>query len=1082
MDYGRKDFFVAADLGFRDSVTDGWFDGWKANVAYNHAPFIKRVEEGSKFNDVDRDPLFTKEHFIERMKGLPESHREFASTYARAKNDDHFDFLFDAVGEELDYKQRAANAPFTAQLAGGITDVVNLGFFIPAFGQVRAAKTGTDAIKTGMKYGLGAGLVSEARRAPFAYADSEWESTSNVAMTTIFSGAFAGTGHYFKPFIKSSARKVIDAANGRGFKHVYDDDGNINLSGEKPYTEQSGGDFDAVTGNMLGAPTAKGLSKDNLPQSVKRKFYQLTNNAALSVEGNRSGSVAEQSVQMAIAPYLGKHISFMKTLRDLHHKEIMAMDDVEAPSFMGAYSPFTKDFDEWLENTFDRMIMSKSDNPEHLRIAKEGMTPRQADAVVQLEQMFAEFNDDAIYHNVFRRNDQLQEQIDELQKQLDDKVKLATDIEAQANKGAKVGISQKQMNLLRKLDGDQSSIRDEIERLQFIMSQPMRKDYFPINWDKKMLLADEGARGRLIMKLEKQYEKDRALNPDKDYKTSAFEDAERSLARILQEDADDFENIQLDFAGSSKHLFNRKTNIPAHEVSEFIIKNENTLYSYIERMGKKIAFHKTYGGKNIDEVLQEIETELRKQGGFTEAEIARFKADFYGDYERVMGSVSRRPDALDNQVIKAAKAWTGWTFLGGAGISAITDIGSIVMAHGIRDVMVAAARSASDRGFSAKAFKNLNAAGEGFELARNFQARELLSDNIKRVQPNTLEKTVAMGNKVYYTANFLGPITTYGKFLDTYIVQDKFIRIAQKMAKGNVNKRDAEFMARYGINQEMAEYIAKMPVERSASGKVMLSNTDAWPTSTVQERDALRTYQAALSAHADNTIIMATTFDKPQIVDGLLYMKDNAFFQQARKLWPESFKIEDRVSTAGQKMVRMDSQTLTLPFTFMNFAFGANNKIVNVIRDPNRQYRLQGVMSLLALSYLSLEYKDKAWWRGAGSIETLARVVDHSGLVGIYGDVGYMGLSMAVNSGLIDKDSSPIPPKYIDPDINARPMDALLEPFGATVGLARDTAKVVGNFMSGNYAEAHKDAFYVMPFVSLPYITDDARDLWNVGR
>jgi len=71
----------------------------------------------------------------------------------------------------------------------------------------------------------------------------------------------------------------------------------------------------------------------------------------------------------------------------------------------------------------------------------------------------------------------------------------------------------------------------------------------------------------------------------------------------------------------------------------------------------------------------------------------------------------------------------------------------------------------------------------------------------------------------------------------------------------------------------------------------------------------------------------------------------------------------------------MDSQLMTLPFTFMNFAFGANNKIVNVLRDPNRLHNAQGVIALLGMSYLSLEMKDKSWWRGADSVETVARVV-----------------------------------------------------------------------------------------------------------
>ena len=36
--------------------------------------------------------------------------------------------------------------------------------------------------------------------------------------------------------------------------------------------------------------------------------------------------------------------------------------------------------------------------------------------------------------------------------------------------------------------------------------------------------------------------------------------------------------------------------------------------------------------------------------------------------------------------------------------------------------------------------------------------------------------------------------------------------------------------------------------------------------------------------------------------------------------------------------------------------------------------------------------------------------------------------------------------------------------------------------MKGNYKTAHDDMFYVLPYMGLPFLRDDARDLWNAGR
>ena len=71
MDYGRKDFFIQSSDGFRDSVAPSWYEGWKANVAYNNVPLTRYIEEQNKFSDLEADPTFTMDRFIERIKSLP---------------------------------------------------------------------------------------------------------------------------------------------------------------------------------------------------------------------------------------------------------------------------------------------------------------------------------------------------------------------------------------------------------------------------------------------------------------------------------------------------------------------------------------------------------------------------------------------------------------------------------------------------------------------------------------------------------------------------------------------------------------------------------------------------------------------------------------------------------------------------------------------------------------------------------------------------------------------------------------------------------------------------------------------------
>ena len=218
-------------------------------------------------------------------------------------------------------------------------------------------------------------------------------------------------------------------------------------------------------------------------------------------------------------------------------------------------------------------------------------------------------------------------------------------------------------------------------------------------------------------------------------------------------------------------------------------------------------------------------------------------------------------------------------------------------------------------------------------------------------------KKLAIGSFIQPT--FLAPLTTALKVLDQILVNDKFIRLSKQLADGTIDARDKEYLFRYGFDEDLANYVNDMPTQNAEGDDFLLANTDAWPTSTARERDMLRRYQAATAAHADNAVVMGQAFDRPLIMDGVAYIKDNAYTQAMRKKFPKLYEIDERASSDGVKMVRMESGTMSLPFTFMNFIFGANNKIMSAVIDPDRRFRLQGAVALIGLSYLSLNIKDK---------------------------------------------------------------------------------------------------------------------------
>ena len=1084
MDHGIADFFITLDSGFADgrAVAPSWTETFKASFT-DRLPIAGHFEEMRRFSNVVRDESY------DAVANIPESHLPYYDDLVRAKNQEHMDFLIGEVDLALERDQIMADGALTANIVGDVPSFL-IGF-IPGLNVVGGAtKLGTFAKFAAA--GFVGGATSEIIREPFQVADADFESTLNIAASTALSPVLGMGLTYAKPFIQSSVNKVVSAVSGRPVRHVFGSDGTINLSKDEDLninaqTEaikreagsiESDGDNTLKFSNPLSNDLQKFLADPAMPQGAKSLAIRMSSNASIATKANAEGK-ATQSLAQRILPYYGAFNSVQRGLRDLHAQDIGIGE--KASSFAGVFYRNNKEYNAWLADTITKHVKVNSGNPRIAREAAATMTESQKNAAVLLDKSFKEIGEDATFFGVFPKNAKLKERIDAANKKLDEKTTKLAELEAKIKSQPHAGATKKQFKLLTDLDREINKIRDDVDGLQGLINSPPRRDFaFPIYYDKKLLLSDEGARERLTAKFDEWYTIERSNNPDPKYTGTTRADAERSVANILEEDADEFENLSFG-GGSTKHLKNRKTNIPEWMVEEFIIKDEDALYSYFERMGKKIAFAETYGGRTIDEVMDAFETELRK-GKLSEDQILSAKAAMVGDYDRVMGNFVKRPDRWDNQLAKAVKSWTGWTYLGGAGVSAITDVGSIVLAHGYKDVAKAGRAALDDTGFVAGVFRQANLAGELLDISRNVAAREILSDNVKRIQPNMLEKATAVGNKVYYTMNGLMPVTVTGKLLDQMVVQNKFFKLSQKWSKGTINATDREYLARYGIDEEMAKIIADAPVTKHQSEDFVFSNTDAWPRDTPQQRAAVRQYQAAIASHSNNTIIMATTFDKPRIMDGVMYMKDNAYFQQMRKVFPKMYAIDKRASTGSTALVRMDSQLMTLPFTFMNFAFGANNKIIGAIADPSRAYRLQGVSALLGMSYLSLMWKDQSWWKDADSVETMARVVDHSGILGVYSDIGYRGLAMAVNTGMMRENASPIPPKWISGTPSERQGDAITEVLGAPAGLGLEYYRLWDRYLKGDRVGATKDLGYAMPFVGLPLWRDDARDFFNAGR
>ena len=593
-DLGRRDFFIAIPNEITEEKPVSWYEGWKANAQYINMQFIERIEEEQIFGGIPVDTTY------DVAANISEDLLPYYDDLIRAKNEKHLRFLEGRARTAIERRRKAAEAPFTAQLAGGLTDPLALTAFIPGLNYIRLGKTFTQAITRAGGVGAGYGIASELRRAPFAVADEPGETYANVAAATVFSAAFGGVmkgAPYAKPFFQSGAAKVNKLFKGEKIDHMTPTDNVGTLSLDDGYTPAKGGDYDPVVSNPLASPSYVAMARKDLPDDVKELFALMSYNGSVSLQGMRRGK-GLQSVAQESVTYQGQFQNLVRRMRDLHSQEVRGLK--KAAQFMQVYNP-RSGFDDWANDTIRRYIFSKSRDPQLRRLAADGISDQQKEVGVLIADAFKAFSDDMRYYGVVKNDEQLRALIAQNQKSLDNITlklqKLESDIANMPNKAG----TNRQFALQDALDKRQAQLKDRIELYESQIGKQLREDFtFPIFYNKDLLYKDEGARSALTQIFADEFTAQRIAAGDDP--AGAFADAERTLSRILQEDGEDMANIlqSKTTAGRAKHLKSRKTNVDVAKVFDYIHTDPEVLYTYFDRMGRQISFANKFGGRNID--------------------------------------------------------------------------------------------------------------------------------------------------------------------------------------------------------------------------------------------------------------------------------------------------------------------------------------------------------------------------------------------------------------------------------------------------------------------------------------------------
>ena len=507
-------------------------------------------------------------------------------------------------------------------------------------------------------------------------------------------------------------------------------------------------------------------------------------------------------------------------------------------------------------------------------------------------------------------------------------------------------------------------------------------------------------------------------------------------------------------AGKSKHMRHRSLDIPNAKVFDFIQNDPlAVMRAYTTRVAPQYEFSKMFGGKSVDEVLDDIDIDM---AGKPIEKINAARKDFLHLYDRVVGTVLREPHSWDQRTATVLRDFAQLNYLGSAGFSTLPDFAKIMMEHELKDVFKTLFATISDSRVRMSAMEG-KYSGEIAEIISGDAHMRLVDDvSNNPFNEGTYDKYMSKLKWGFYQANLLAPMTNIMKKMDAIVRGHSLIQMSMRLAGSGkkATKFEVEYLARYGIDKAKAKRIRELvdsKVIDQTEGGLYLPSTEKWP---VEYDDLKLEFRSSLNSGIMNTILMGTPADKPNIVDGVVYVPYRIAKQFGGKEDPKY-----------RGYSRIENGLLGLPFQFYSYTLAAVNKITASYATGQARNRAVALAASMGLAYMGLELKNPDFVMDEMAIEDkIARSFDMSGIAALYSDGLYTAMHTSMALGGPDISMGLIQPKFPQEENIA---DAVVGVLGAGPSIGLDITRGVGEFVSGNYGEGAKQTMRSMPLARL---------------
>ena len=576
--------------------------------------------------------------------------------------------------------------------------------------------------------------------------------------------------------------------------------------------------------------------------------------------------------------------------------------------------------------------------------------------------------------------------------------------------------------------------------------------------------------------LEAEYEKNPITGKINDdgrfvpHESNPREDAIATVNRIINDENEPVQYVK----GSmkQKHLKRRALHLPDAVLKPFLVKDLNVFARYAQNQGHNIAWRKNFGEKSLQDVLDEIVL-IGEKDGMSPDLIRKSLLAFKGDYLRNNGSHRGSPHRWDNQVAQVASSVAAWSRLPASGVTAFADMSNMAAARSVRGMV---RDMISDFDAMRTQVQDIETFGEVLSYHPDMIKEQLMGEAITGLQPTMADRITHYPDKLWFNTPLIGNdllgITTATRRLAAVHNTSDIVRTVLKSIDKTITNAELQQLGELGLNPTVLRKVAKELVlhhKVSESGRVFFANTKDWDMTSKSAREAHQALSQAIDLATDAHVIFAKNFDKPRIVDGFAYVRYHPLMKVL------GAKPDEGVTYQGVKYVQVGSGLLKFPFQFMNYIFGATNSVLGRSFDPAKERRLQHITASLAASTALLFFtKPFLFGEDRDMEEIAARVVERSGIIGIYGDLIYEGLHSAQALG-VDKDQLPIPGKFKTSSENL--YDPLIGPAGSQL---RDLAIAARDYTQNNSSRHARALSRNLPYLHVGGIDIAFEDLHDL--